>query len=98
MLLSKQDNKHMIGQDNDEEEVLFKVADKRKFNSDGSLKDGVTLEPAKAPTPPAETVATAKEPEPEHSSAAEAEAATEDIADEAGDDDGDIPGAEDPAS
>lgn len=37
----------MIGKDENEEEVTFKVADKRKFNADGSLKDGVTLEPAK---------------------------------------------------
>ena len=31
----------MIGKDNEEEEVHFKVADRRKFNADGSVKDGV---------------------------------------------------------
>ncbi|MEP7076686.1 MAG: hypothetical protein ABI878_12845, partial [Acidobacteriota bacterium] len=41
----------MIGKDDNQEEVSYKVADRRKFNSDGSLKEGVTLEPAK----PAET-------------------------------------------
>ena len=44
----------MIGNDDNQEEVQYKVADKRKFNSDGSLREGVTLEPAKAvePSPP----------------------------------------------
>lgn len=39
----------MIGKENTEEEVSFKVADRRKFNPDGSVKEGVTLdaEPAK---------------------------------------------------
>src|SRR5438067_1321702 len=36
----------MIGKDDSNEEVSFKVADRRKFNLDGSLKEGVTLEPA----------------------------------------------------
>jgi len=38
----------MIGKDEKEEEVSFKVADRRKFNPDGSLKDGVTFEPEPA--------------------------------------------------
>jgi len=33
----------MIGKDENNEEVTFKVADRRKFNSDGSLKEGVDL-------------------------------------------------------
>lgn len=33
----------MIGKD-EQEEVTFKVADRRKFNADGSLKEGVTIE------------------------------------------------------
>ena len=37
----------MIGKEDNQEEVSFKVADRRKFNSDGSVKEGVTLEPAK---------------------------------------------------
>ena len=39
----------MFGQDENEEDVVLKVIDRRKFNSDGSVKDGVTLEPAPAP-------------------------------------------------
>jgi hypothetical protein len=38
----------MIGKDENQEEVSFTVADKRKFNPDGSLKEGVSLE-AKPP-------------------------------------------------
>ena len=43
----------MIGHDDENEEVHYKVADKRKFNSDGSLRAGVTLEPAKPVERPA---------------------------------------------
>ena len=66
----------MIGKDDNHEEVSFKVADRRKFNPDGSLKEGVTLEPAKKEEKPAEPKAPAavnpappkmeaKEPSPE---------------------------------
>lgn len=86
----------MIGKDDNQEEVSFKVADRRKFNSDGSLREGVTLEAAKDPEPPAPSqpqpgpaqTATAVEPE---SPAAES---IEDLADDAMD----VPGADDPAS
>ena len=44
----------MIGKDEKEEEVSFKVADRRKFNSDGSLKEGVSFEPAAPEQEPAE--------------------------------------------
>ena len=80
----------MIGNDDNQEEVSFKVADRRKFNSDGSLREGVTLEPA---------------PEKAAEAAAEADvAAAEEFADapgtfdEADDDHSEIPGAQDPAS
>ena len=60
----------MIGKDNEEEEVHFKVADRRKFNADGSLRDGVTLEPAKseakaeaAPEPPQPLAQPAPQPQ-----------------------------------
>lgn len=88
----------MIGHDDDNEEVHFKVADRRKFNSDGSVRDGVTLEPTKVEAPPQEPVATANETE--QTSAADAEAAAQEFAaePEGGDDDSDIPGADDPAS
>ena len=84
----------MIGHDDESEEVHFKVADRRKFNSDGSVRDGVTLEPAKVETPKGEPPAAVNEPvsEPETSHAGEP-------ADEAGvNGDSDIPGADDPAS
>lgn len=92
----------MIGKDDSGEEVTFKVADRRKFNPDGTLKEGVTLEEPKSA---AETVA-------EASADAAAEMKTEDAATgaeaapagaAATDDDGDfdeedLPGAENPAS
>ena len=86
----------MIGKD-EEQEVSFKVADRRKFNPDGSVKEGVTLdaEPPKAPKP---EPAAAKEPGPA--------APTDDIDldaitlddEEAEDDTDDMPGSRDPAS
>src|SRR5664279_672889 len=93
MLLSRQDFKYMIGNDENQEEVSFKVADRRKFNSDGSVKDGVVLEAAKVEEKPrAET---------------KVETAAQDIAEkvdsevpfeESEADESEIPGAEDPAS
>lgn len=84
----------MIGKEDNQEEVTFKVADRRKFNADGSLKEGVTLEPAK----PAET-STPKEPASGPRIAAEEKPLTGGAsADESFDADGDIPGADDPAS
>ena len=44
----------MIGKDENQEEVTFKVADRRKFNPDGSVKEGVTLDAAPPPTKVAE--------------------------------------------
>ena len=56
----------MIGKDDNQEEVSYKVADRRKFNADGSLKEGVTLEPAKPVEKPAgaKAAAAAETPEP----------------------------------
>ncbi len=83
----------MSGKEENQEEVSFKVADRRKFNADGSLKDGVTLdEPVQAsPEPPVpEPTASAMSPED-----LEPEAARQ--ANDGDAEDG-IPGAEDPAS
>jgi len=92
MLLSKLNKTKMIGKDESQEEVTFKVSDRRKFNPDGSLKEGVTIEPE----PPKEDakaaselgkVATGRQPEP--------------VSDETSDDidhEEEIPGADDPAS
>lgn len=85
----------MIGHDDDNEEVHYKVADKRKFNSDGSLREGVTLEPEKVkPEPEAEQNAPEpREEAPDLDESIDAEAPADD-----GSDDGEIPGAQDPAS
>ncbi len=79
----------MIGKEDNQEEVSFKVADRRKFNADGSLKEGVTLEPAKV------------EEKPKAESAARPAEAGRDATskpDDAADSAEDIPGADDPAS
>ncbi len=82
----------MIGKDDNDEEVTFKVADKRKFNADGSLREGVTLEPAKVEEKPAEPGPKVETP-PAEEIAAVPEAS--DVGEYA---DGEMPGAEDPAS
>ena len=94
MLLSTEDIKNMIGNEDNQDEVNFKVADRRKFNPDGSVKEGVVLDAEKVKEKPAE--------QPK----AEIESKTHDLADSAeqevpfqdGPDDNEIPGAEDPAS
>ncbi len=94
MLISRQDFKNMIGNDDNQEEVSFKVADRRKFNSDGSVKDGVVLEAAKMEEKSADKMRE------------QTEANAQDIAEstesetpfESESDENEIPGAEDPAS
>lgn len=92
----------MIGHDDDNEEVHFKVADRRKFNADGSLRDGVTLDPPKA-----EVKAAAPSPETAETPSAPEPTTAEFHIDEMPDDDAaymdeldgeEIPGANDPAS
>jgi len=82
----------MIGKDDNQEEVSFKVADRRKFNPDGSLKEGVTLEPAKIAERAAVTERAAEAaPSPETEPSTEPEYTGEDDTEE-------IPGVNDPAS
>jgi hypothetical protein len=83
----------MIGKDDNQEEVSFKVADRRKFNADGSLKEGVTLEPApEKPAAPIKPQQAVTPPAPAaHADDFEAAHGAE-YADD------DIPGADDPAS
>ncbi len=89
----------MIGRDDDTEEIELKVNDRRKFNADGSVREGVTLEPAKpkqeAPAPvaaqPAETANESEENMPLAAEENEQQFAE-------GDDEEEIPGADDPAS
>ena len=81
----------MIGKDDSQEEVTFKVADRRKFNPDGSLKEGVTIEPEP----------TKDESQPEEPAAAEPSTLSSEGLSESPDiieEDDEIPGADDPAS
>ena len=85
----------MIGHDDENEEVHYKVADKRKFNADGSLREGVTLEAAKpAESQPAPSVETA----PQEFRAEEERNDGESAIEEDGDAAEEIPGVNDPAS
>ncbi len=86
----------MIGHEDNQEEVTFKVTDRRKFNPDGSLKEGVEIEP-EAPKPVAEPPVRETKTEPAIAAIEEEPfAAAADGAEEDGEND--IPGAEDPAS
>lgn len=84
----------MIGKDDSQEEVSFKVADRRKFNSDGSVKEGVVLDAPKPadPRPAAAEAALADTSEPEDSFDDGIEADYDETAAD------EIPGAKDPAS
>ena len=84
----------MIGHDDDNEEVHYKVADRRKFNADGSVREGVTLDAAvvkeKPPEPKTEAPKEPQQPAPVEEDT--------DATPDAEYDDTDIPGADDPAS
>ncbi len=87
----------MSGNENNNEEVEFKVTDRRKFNPDGTLKEGVTLEPEPpkaAPDAPKSSDAPADVSAPEVTSTASP--GSHEHADAA--DETEIPGADDPAS
>jgi hypothetical protein len=88
----------MIGKDENEEEVSYQVADKRKFNADGSLRDGVVIEAA--PEPKVEEVAVSEPEIPTNLDDIDMDAITLDDEEPETDDadDGEIPGAKDPAS
>lgn len=84
----------MIGQEENQEDVSFKVTDRRKFNPDGSVREGVTLgEPKPEPPLAAETATAAAPARSAVEQPAEPPAAPEDDFE-----DEDIPGADDPAS
>lgn len=88
--------------DDNEEEVTYKVADKRKFNADGSVREGVTLDAA----PPSKPREAPKETSPSPTADARSEdlplsAELDELGDEGMnelDETSDIPGARDPAS
>lgn len=85
----------MIGREDktSEEQPELIITDRRKFNVDGSLREGVELAPEKpkAEPPPAQTQTTAPAAPAESEATAPAE-------DEQMFDETDIPGADDPAS
>lgn len=86
----------MIGRDDQTEEVTFKVADRRKFNADGTVREGVVLEEAKPEVAEREPAArTMDANQPAGSELTETETPQEGAE---GGDDAEIPGADDPAS
>jgi hypothetical protein len=89
----------MIGKEDNQEEVSFKVADRRKFNADGSVKDGVTLDSAKPEAKPAVEETPPADPPGAVKTGANmpAEVQTDETADDEASFD-DIPGADDPTS
>ena len=95
--------KDMIGkEDSNEEHLELKVTDKRKFNIDGSLREGVVIESEKPKAeetpiyePDAKTVETYDQASAEKQTQEEA---AEEFGSELGYDDEDFPGAQDPAS
>ena len=86
----------MIGKDDPHEEVSFKVADRRKFNADGSVKEGVVLEAAKTEAEPKPKAVEAETQSDEALPQEDFEAAID--ADYEADEENEIPGAKDPAS
>ncbi|MGD9563999.1 MAG: DUF1844 domain-containing protein [Pyrinomonadaceae bacterium] len=83
----------MIGHEENHEEVSFKITDRRKFNPDGSVREGVLLD---APKP--ETVPVPEMPTDTPTIAESAEASERPLDGEQNLDDDGIPGADDPAS
>ena len=86
----------------EEEQPEIKVTDRRKFNLDGSLKEGVVIEPEK-PKDETKTVEPQAEDLPNFSAMENTDAETsqnqsDEMDESAFDDDEDIPGADDPAS
>lgn len=89
MLLSKEEIEEiMIGKE-DKEEVVLKVTDRRKFNFDGSVREGVEFEKE----PPAQKIELPKPNEPEAEPHADERVAGDHEVDET-----EMPGADDPAS
>jgi hypothetical protein len=88
----------MIGKEDDQEEVTYKVTDRRKFNADGSLREGVELDPPKPEKVEEAPAAPAAEPEQEEAAPALASEPFGEMDDDFPGDEEDIPGAEDPAS
>jgi Domain of unknown function (DUF1844) len=90
----------MIGKDeNNEEQPVLKVTDRRKFNLDGSVREGVVIEPEKPKEEkPAETENAATPPIESETSETSSAEITDDAGEDAFDEGEEIPGADDPAS
>lgn len=77
----------------EEEQSSITVKDRRKFNLDGTVREGYEPEPARETPPPSDPVV------PQHTAEPQVpEAEVEDIVEEGLEGADDIPGAEDPAS
>jgi hypothetical protein len=90
----------MIGKES-EEQPVFKVTDKRKFNIDGSLREGVELEPEKpAAVAEAQPQPVTEEPSVQSTAQSSVEDQTESspVAEDEEFDETEMPGADDPAS
>jgi len=98
-----------MAEENLNEEPIFKIADRRKFNADGSLREGVNLEEAKPRTETAATTASAAQSAPQTKPAETPQIITEEVPkieeapEAAGEteedfDEAEIPGVENPAS
>lgn len=89
----------MISNEDNQEEVTYKVADRRKFNSDGSVREGVTLDAAPVPVKQPEERSAKENVAPEPlSSVEETFIDPMDEEEEPSDDLEEMPGAQDPAS
>lgn len=90
----------MIGRDENHEEVTLKVVDRRKFNPDGSLKDGVVIEPEprKEEAKPQENKAPASSPPQDTAVETQLSEGLEGGPEIEGEDLDDVPGVDDPAS
>ena len=88
----------MTEKDDKQEEVSFKVADRRKFNADGSLKEGVTLEPAKPVEKPIEAKPAPEKPVKQAAEALPADGSQTDDEDLLTDEEADALDTENPAS
>lgn len=92
----------MIGHEENQEEVVLRVVDRRKFNADGSLKDGVVIEQEPKKSEPVEAASATEVGEMLAEELPNDEAyfdpAAEELGQPEGDNSDDIPGAQDPAS
>lgn len=88
----------MIGQEENQDEVVLKVIDRRKFNPDGSLKEGVTIEEDSSPTTNLAQGSDLSRSEESSEAVSSEEASAGGLAADEGMADDDLIGSDDPAS